>query len=596
MYFYHASHRFFPRFLCMLLAFVMATAPSAAVIAQTNAAQQATRQQLQEPASRAERQAPSDRRQSETRPTPAADAGRIDLTYVSPAAVTIVVLRPAQIMASPMAELLPTEVASAAGLKYLGFDPADMEEVIAFAEQFNPAGPPQYGLVIKFTKPIRGSSINPQIRAHTQLSELSGKRYLQSQAPMLPSFYSPTNQVLVVAPDVTLRRLVESSGEPQRGRLIDRVKNVAAGNDLYAAVDVESLRPLIMMGLAQSQAEMPPEAMPFLEAPNLIRAAELTFNLAGAPTSLVVHANDESAAQRLNELMNRAMSMYQEQMTAQFAQQAMSEDPVERAMAQYMERVSGRWLEPFMPQREGASLTFFKVGADAAGQQQLTNVAVIGILVALLLPAIQAAREAARRSQSMNHIRQLTLSLLNYESATKAYPAHASYSSDGKPLLSWRVHILPYLDEQALYEQFRLDEPWDSEHNRALIARMPAVFQNPNLPDQTGKTNYLAVVGEPCIFNGTQTGVRIQDITDGTAKTILLVEAAREQAVEWTRPDDWEFNPANPKAGLGGIRPGGWIAGFADGSVHFISQEIDEAILKAMFTRAAGEMVPAGAF
>jgi hypothetical protein len=570
MNFFHASHRLFPRFVCVLLAFVMATAPSAAVIAQTNPGQP---------------------------PAQAAEAGRIDLSYVSPGAVVIVILRPAQIMSSQMAEMLPTEVASAAGLKYLGFDPADVEEVIAFAEQFNPAAPPQYGLVIRFTKPIRGSSINPQIRAHTQLSELGGKRYLQSQNPTLPSFYSPTNQVLVVAPDATLRRLVESAGQPQRGRILDRVKNVASGSDLYAAVDVESLRPLIMMGLAQAQAEVPPEARPFLEAPNLIRAAELTFNLSGFPTSLVVHANDDAAGQRLEELMTLAMSMYQEQMGAQFAEQAMSEDPVERAMAQYMERISGRWMEPFMPQRDGASLTFFKAGEDAAaGQQQLTNVAVIGILVALLLPAIQAAREAARRNQSMNQMRQLIISLLNYENATKAYPAHASYSSDGKPLLSWRVHILPYLEEQALYEQFKLDEPWDSEHNRALIAQMPAVFQNPNLPDETGKTNYLAVVGEVCVFSGTQTGLKPAEIIDGTSNTIVLVEAARDQAVEWTKPDDWEYNPANPKAGLGGIRPGGWIAGFADGSVHFISQEIDEGALKAMFTRAGGEEVPPGAF
>jgi hypothetical protein len=487
-------------------------------------------------------------------------------------------------------------VATAAGLKYLGFDPADVEEVLAFVDQINPMAPPEYGLVMKFSKPFRGSSIVPAVRAHTQMGELGGRRYLQSQQPMLPSFYGPNNTTLVIAPDATLRRLVEAAGESKAGPILDRVKSVPAGNDLYVAVDVGSLRPLIMLGLAQAQAqgEIPPDVQPFLEAPNLISAAELTLNLSGAPMSLVVHANDDGDAQKLQSLLADASETYQERMSEAFAQQAASDDPVEQATARYMQRVSGRWVEPFMPERDGASLTFFKSEGDAS-QQQLTNVAIIGILVALLLPAIQAAREAARRAQSMNQIKQLNIALLNQESASGAFPAHASYNPEGKPLLSWRVHILPYLEQQALYEQFHLDEPWDSEHNRALIARMPAMYQNPNLPEQNGKTNYLAVVGEGCIFDGTQVGKKLLDIRDGTANTIMLVEAAREQAVEWTKPDDLEYNPANPKAGLGGIRPGGWLVGLADGSVHFISENIDQEHLKAMFTGAAGDSVPPGA-
>jgi hypothetical protein len=74
----------------------------------------------------------------------------------------------------------------------------------------------------------------------------------------------------------------------------------------------------------------------------------------------------------------------------------------------------------------------------------------------------------------------------------------------------------------------------------------------------------------------------------------MLVEAAPDQAVEWTKPDDLEFDAGNPKAGLGGVRPAGWLAGFADGSVQFISDMIDPAQLKAMFTSAGGEPVNRG--
>jgi hypothetical protein len=460
----------FFRFLCVLLAFVMASGHSVSLMAQTNAAQQAVRERAQglggrqslqsQPRRSGELEArptepeqPSDRYgrpQPESsdrsgRPQPTVPAGQgIDTTYVSSGAIGIVVVRPAQIMTAPEAELLPTEVATAAGLKYLGFDPADVEEVIAFVDQINPMAPPEYGLVIKFTKPFRGSSIAPQIRQHAQLGDLAGRKYLQSQHPMLPSFYGPNNQTLIVAPDATLRRLVEAAGKSQSGPIIDRVKNVSGGNDLYAAIDIESLRPLIMMGLAQAQGKVPPDLQPLLEVPNLLSAAELTFNLSGAPISLVAHANDEADAQKLEALMAEANRKSQEQLKAQFAQYAMSEDPVERALAQYMERVSGTWSERFAPQREGASLVYFRTDADDSSQQkQLLNVAVIGILVALLLPAVQAAREAARRTQSANNIKQIMLALLNHEATYKSYPAHAIYSTDGKPLLSWRVKVLP---------------------------------------------------------------------------------------------------------------------------------------------------------
>ena len=228
---------------------------------------------------------------------------------------------------------------------------------------------------------------------------------------------------------------------------------------------------------------------------------------------------------------------------------------------------------------------------ERSEQQTLVMAAVCGILVALLLPAIQAAREAARRAQLMNNMKQLMLALLIYHDAKRSFPAHASYDADGKPLLSWRVHILPYLDEKPLYDQFKLDEPWDSPHNKQLITRMPEVFRNPNLVADDGKTNYLAVVGKECVFDGTAEGMRLAKITDGLSKTIVLVEADADQAVIWTKPDDLAYDANNPAAGLGHLRPGGWNAAFADGSVQLISNDIDREMLSALFTRNDREVV-----
>jgi prepilin-type processing-associated H-X9-DG protein len=237
-------------------------------------------------------------------------------------------------------------------------------------------------------------------------------------------------------------------------------------------------------------------------------------------------------------------------------------------------------------------LTFFRTEGDA-GKQQLATTAISGVLVALLLPAVQAARESARRNQSMNQMKQLVLGVLNHESAKQALPAHANYDANGKPLLSWRVHILPYVDGEALYREFHLDEPWDSAHNRALIPRMPAVYANPSLPfpPTEGKTNYLAVVGAGLAMNGTAEGVTLPQMTDGTSSTVVIVEADAERAVEWTRPDDLQFNSADPTAGLGGLRPGGFQAAYCDGHVEFVSDFMPPEMIAGMFTIAGGERI-----
>jgi prepilin-type processing-associated H-X9-DG protein len=289
-------------------------------------------------------------------------------------------------------------------------------------------------------------------------------------------------------------------------------------------------------------------------------------------------------------LLNEASEKYKSNLKAQLAEQASSEDPVERAWAAYAERVSNSWMSPVMPVREGASLTIFHSDGLDESQKRMV-VAGLGIAAGMLLPALTSARQAAQRNVATNNLRQIVLGLLNHESAKGAMPAHAIYGADGKPLLSWRVQILPFLGQQELYQQFHLDEPWDSEHNKTLIAQMPDVYTTPGVQIEPGKTNLLAVVGKECFMDGTETGISIRDITDGTSLTVSVVEADPAQAVEWTKPDDLEFNPDDPKAGLGNVRPGGWNVAFCDGSVQFFAEGIDPTLLKSMFTRNGGEAV-----
>ena len=211
--------------------------------------------------------------------------------------------------------------------------------------------------------------------------------------------------------------------------------------------------------------------------------------------------------------------------------------------------------------------------------------------VALLLPAVQSSRGAARQAQSSNNMKMLALAMHNYASVKGHFPPAYISTKDGKPLLSWRVQILPYLEQDALYKEFHLDEPWDSEHNKKLIASMPTVYKSPNSKvSGDGKTNYLTLRGEKTVFPGNK-GINIAEIRDGTSNTIMTVEVPDDQAVVWTKPDDFQYDAKDPIKGLVGMWPGGILVGMCDGSVRFLPATIDAKTLNALFTRNGGEPI-----
>jgi hypothetical protein len=322
------------------------------------------------------------------------DSGKIDTRYIGSAAAVVIVVRPAQILASPFAQIFPVEVASAAALKYLGFDATEMEEVAGFVDASNPAAP-AYGTTFKFKNPIRASSIPAERRAHAQLAELGGKKYLRSAVPMLYSLYGPNNKVLVAATDAALHQMVENASQPKSGPLLDRMREMPAGSDLYVAVDIATLRPFIQMGLAQLQAmgKTPPEAKQYIEMLNLVSAIELTLNVsAPKPTSLIVHCSDDAAAQKVESTIQELL---QKLRAPKQTEQPAGDDPIAQAMERYRDRLS----QAFQPQRSGTSVTCIHLDGQNPAQQQLVTVGFIGIAVAALLPAVQAARDAARRAQ-----------------------------------------------------------------------------------------------------------------------------------------------------------------------------------------------------
>jgi prepilin-type processing-associated H-X9-DG protein len=213
------------------------------------------------------------------------------------------------------------------------------------------------------------------------------------------------------------------------------------------------------------------------------------------------------------------------------------------------------------------------------------------LLFALLSPALPAAREATRRSQC--YCGCLGLAFFNYHETHGSLPPAYTVDENGKPLHSWRVLILPFLEQNELYKKIRLDEPWDSEHNRqfhdvkihcygcpSASGIVPTLLKNRGT-FRAGNCHYSVVVGDETLFPGSKT-TSFDEITGGTSNTILYVE--RLVPICWMDPNsEIRFETAceginRTLLGIGGGHPGGAIVGFADGHVRFLKESADGRI------------------
>jgi Protein of unknown function (DUF1559) len=196
---------------------------------------------------------------------------------------------------------------------------------------------------------------------------------------------------------------------------------------------------------------------------------------------------------------------------------------------------------------------------------------------------------ASARSQSANNLKQIGLAMHNYHDANGVLPAAAICDKKGKPLLSWRVAILPYIEQNNLYKQFKLDEPWDSEHNIKL-SKAPKTYRLPYGEPKEGHTNYRVFVGNGAAFDSIQ-GARFSQFTDGLSNTLMVFEAA--ESTPWTKPDEIEFDPKKEMKKHLRFEDGKICQIlFCDGSVRAIPEKLTDAILKLFIQRDDGMPIP----
>ncbi len=373
----------------------------------------------------------------------------------------------------------------------------------------------------------------------------------------------PLAGAVFVGPAATLERLKKSADrrEPIKTDELARALS-AAGNGTVQAVLLisdDQRRVIDEMFPALPPALGGGSTKPFSEG---LRFAALGLNVsAKLSLRVAIQAKDAAAARAQGDTISKGLELFAQ--SPEVKKQLPAAEKIAKALAL---RVAGDQV-------------LIELNEENKGLSSLASG---------LAPAVTGARKAAAREVTASHLKQIGLALHNHHDTSGAFPARANFDAAGKPLLSWRVQLLPYLEQGDLYKEFRQDEPWDSEHNKKLLARIPPVFRatgTRHKPD-SGKTTFLAPICDGSVL-GADKGTKIADIRDGTSNTIAVVEVTDEAAVPWTKPDDWQVDDKDPLKGLGDT----FGALLCDASARFFTKDIAPDTLKALLTRNGGEVV-----
>lgn len=453
-------------------------------------------------------------------------------------------------------------------------------------------GPPVPFGVLRFSAPFDPAEVVKAYAPGAEKVNVGGKDVYPSPAAGF-DLHFPDRQHVVVGPSGAFPALF-ADRKAQAGPMAYALKLAAVGKPVVASVNLQAL-PLPGRVLA----DLPPEAKTLLKAEHVTLSASIggaiTLDLAAGYKSAAEAQDAEKAVKVLAEYARKELAKFKDDLEKQLLGRKgprPAGDLPEALFAAFglgaLNQIDEWLANPAAFVKRDGTLLAASVNVP---KELVAGYGTSSVLIGLLLPAVQKTRAAAARMSSANNMKQIALAVHNYHDTFMKFPADIT-DKDGKPLLSWRVAILPYLEQGPLYQQFKLDEPWDSENNKKASQAVVKVYTSPQAPMKPGGwTNYRGFVGPGTAF---EPGKRftLNEFTDGTSNTLMVVETA--DAVEWAKPGgDIPFDPKKPFPKLTSVTGDDRVwAAMCDASVRPLDlKKLTEATLKAAVTRNAGDVL-----
>jgi hypothetical protein len=521
-------------------------------------------------------------------------AGAFDLSLVPASTGMFLIARPAALAAcpelQPLAGLLGPEGDIA---RQLGIGPAQVEQVaVVWLHQAGP-GPNRGGpailpaptaVIVRLDDAGAMAPLVARLIARPEEAEYAGQKYVgTSGAPNGPALARIDERTIVLSRrTVELKRYLAARLDPGRHHTFDDAWSAMGKNPAALAVDSVFLVQLFDPDEAGPQAAKFDAFSPLwlgahAHALGLDVTKGLTLELASA-----CNADDDRSAGKVQKTLEALATLAGNALPG-MRKGADGRPGGPAALLDVAEALLGS----ARIERDGKMV---HVRAAAPG------VDVAALVKGVVLPAQASARSASRRAQSVNHMKMLGLAMHNYHSKFGHFPPAVVIGPDGKTPHSWRVELLPFLEQHSLYTQYKMDEPWDSPANRKVLEARPELFGYPGSGEDPMHSAYFVVVGPKTMFPPGGKGTKIAQVTDGTSWTIMVVEAKRP--IPWTKPEDIPFDPDGPLPTLGGYQPEsqGFNAAFGDGSVKFVNETVNPSVLKALLTAQGGEVMSADSF
>ncbi len=513
-----------------------------------------------------------------------------DLTYLPTDTKVFVAIQPAALLArSELRPFLKWPENMEELTKAFLLSPDEIDQLLIFWEG-SPTGPaipgaptlipPPSGYIIRSAKPQEWKQVFSRLELSTEEVQHAGQTYLRLTrkrvAGGLLTVYTPDDRTAVLAADDLLRVLIEDRKEPKSRHSWDEAWSQLARGQLNAVLETRWLR----RRLNQGEIKLGTVAPLLEKVPTYALSINLDLELSANLVATVGAALD---VKPVTETLQALLTLGRNTVPSL----------KEHAADAGQFREANDWTLGIL------TTLLDKARIEATGQTvrlQTSSPIDVANVARIIGSFVSTAQVESTRFRSVNNLKQIGLAFHNFADIYGHLPPPVQYGGKtGKVPYSWRVALLPYLEQQELYNSYNFDESWDGPSNSKLLDKMPPVYGYPGV---FGTSKTLTAY---FVFTGAQTMLgkgdkpSYADVTDGASNTILAFEAKRN--VPWTKPEDIPFDPKLPVPQIGGFTQDGANVVFGDCSVRYLRKAINSpAVLKALITRAGGEVISSDSF